>query len=235
MKCVILAGGLGTRLREETEFKPKPLVEIGGKPIIWHLIKYYEKFNINDFIVCAGYKGEMIEDYFNRSDEFINSEVNVVHTGELSNTGERLRLVKDKIGNETFYCTYGDGLSDVDLESVLELHYKNGRITTLCTTRPTSRFGVVEIDENNLVSGFREKPLLDSWINIGFFIFNSDIFHYINKNSTLEIDVLTSLAAQNQISAYKHHGYWQPMDTYRESMLLNRLWDEKKAPWKIWD
>jgi glucose-1-phosphate cytidylyltransferase len=235
MKCVILAGGLGTRLREETEFKPKPLVEIGGKPIIWHLIKYYEEFNINEFIVCAGYKGKMIEDYFSQSDELSNLEIDVVQTGELSNTGERLRLVKDRVGNETFYCTYGDGLSDINLKSVTELHSKNGRIATLCSTRPTSRFGVVEIDESNLVLGFREKPVLDSWINIGFFIFNSDVFNYIKKNSTLEIDVLTPLAEQNEISAYKHHGFWQPMDTYRESMLLNKLWEDKKAPWKNWD
>jgi glucose-1-phosphate cytidylyltransferase len=235
MKCVILAGGLGTRLREETEFKPKPLVEIGGMPIIGHLIKYYEKFNVNDFIVCAGYKGEMLEDYFNQSDEFINSEINVVHTGELSNTGERLRQIKDRVGNETFYCTYGDGLSDIDLKKVLELHYKNNKIATLCSTRPTSRFGVIEIDENNLVSGFREKPLLDSWINVGFFIFNSTVFQHISENSNLEIDVLTLLAEQNEISAFKHYGFWQSMDTYRESLLLNKLWEDKKAPWKNWD
>jgi glucose-1-phosphate cytidylyltransferase len=234
MKTVILAGGLGTRLREETEFKPKPLVEIGGKPIIWHLIKYYEQYDIKDFIVCAGYKGEMIEDYFNQTDEFLNSEINVVDTGEFSNTGERLRLIKDKVQNETFYCTYGDGLSDINLKSVLELHYKNDRIATLCSTRPTSRFGVIEIDENNIVAGFREKPVIDSWVNIGFFVFNSDIFQYIKENSTLENDVLTPLAEQNEISAFKHHGFWQPMDTYRESLLLNKLWEEKKAPWKNW-
>lgn len=234
MKCVILAGGLGTRLREETEFKPKPLVEIGEKPIIWHLIKYYEKFNVNEFIICAGYKGEMIEEYFQRSDEFGRSEINVVQTGELSNTGERLRLIKDNVESESFYCTYGDGLSDVDLTGVLDLHKKNGRIATLCSTRPTSRFGVIEINENNIVSKFKEKPVLDSWVNIGFFVFNHEIFHYTSKNSTLEIDVLDPLAKQNELSAYKHEGFWQPMDTYREALILNELWTSGDAPWKIW-
>jgi glucose-1-phosphate cytidylyltransferase len=234
MKCVILAGGMGTRLREETEFRPKPLVEIGGKPIIWHLIKFYEKFNVNDFIVCAGYRGDMIEEYFSLNEDFIDSDIKVVPTGELSNTGERLRLIKDIVGNETFYCTYGDGLSDIDLNRVLELHAKNGKIATLCSTRPTSRFGVIEIDNNNNVLEFREKPLLDSWVNIGFFIFSSKIFQYINIDSILEEDVLKLLANLNEISAFKHDGFWQPMDTYRESLILNKLWDQNLAPWKNW-
>jgi glucose-1-phosphate cytidylyltransferase len=174
MQCVILAGGLGTRLREETEYKPKPLVEVGGKPIIHHLIKYYVYFGIKEFIVCAGYKGEMLKNYFENNSDFTNIEVKVVDTGELSNTGERLRRIQHLINNDSFYCTYGDGLSDIDLEKVQLTHSKSKKTVTLCSARPISRFGVLEIDDNNQVVRFREKPLLDSWINIGFFIFNKD-------------------------------------------------------------
>jgi glucose-1-phosphate cytidylyltransferase len=232
MQCVILAGGLGTRLREETEFKPKPLVEIGGKPIINHLIKYYIYFGVKEFIVCAGYKGEMLKNYFENNSEFTDIEIKVVDTGELSNTGERLRRIQHLINNDSFYCTYGDGLSDIDLEKVRLTHSKSKKTVTLCSARPFSRFGVLEIDENNQVVKFREKPLLDSWINIGFFIFNKDIFNVLKRDSILETDALVSLAEVGQVNAYKHDGYWQPMDTYREAQLLNEMWHLGNAPWK---
>jgi glucose-1-phosphate cytidylyltransferase len=232
VQCVILAGGLGTRLREETEFKPKPLVEIGGKPIIYHLIKYYVYFGIKEFIICAGYKGEMLKDYFENNLEFIDVEVNVVDTGEMSNTGERLRRIQHLIRNDYFYCTYGDGLSDIDLGKVKLTHLKSKKTVTLCGARPISRFGVLELDGNNQVVKFREKPILDSWINIGFFIFNKDIFNWLKKDSVLETGALVPLAEGGEINAYKHHGFWQPMDTYREVQLLNELWNLGNAPWK---
>ena len=232
MQCVILAGGLGTRLREETEFKPKPLVEVGGKPIIHHLIKYYVYFGIKEFIVCAGYKGEMLKNYFENNSDFTNVEVKVVDTGELSNTGERLRRIQHLINKDSFYCTYGDGLSDIDLEKVQLTHSKSKKTVTLCSARPVSRFGVLEIDANNQVVRFREKPLLDSWINIGFFIFNKDIFNVLKKDSILETDALIPLAEDGKVIAYKHEGFWQPMDTYREAQLLNEMWNLGKAPWK---
>jgi glucose-1-phosphate cytidylyltransferase len=232
MQCVILAGGLGTRLREETEFKPKPLVEVGGKPIIHHLIKYYVYFGIKEFIVCAGYKGEMLKNYFENNSDFTNIEVKVVDTGELSNTGERLRRIQHLINNDSFYCTYGDGLADIDLEKVQLTHSKSKKTVTLCSTRPISRFGVLEIDANNQVVRFREKPLLDSWINIGFFIFNKDIFNVLKKDSILETDALIPLAEDGNVIAYKHEGFWQPMDTYREAQQLNEMWNLGKAPWK---
>jgi glucose-1-phosphate cytidylyltransferase len=232
MQCVILAGGLGTRLREETEFKPKPLVEVGGKPIIHHLIKYYIYFGIKEFIVCAGYKGEMLKNYFESNPDFINVGVKVVDTGELSNTGERLRRIQHLINNDSFYCTYGDGLSDIDLEKVQLTHSKSKKTVTLCSARPVSRFGVLEIDAKNQVVKFREKPLLDSWINIGFFIFNKEIFNVLEKDSILETDALIPLAEAGKVNAYKHEGFWQPMDTYREAQLLNEMWNLDKAPWK---
>jgi glucose-1-phosphate cytidylyltransferase len=232
MQCVILAGGLGTRLREETEFKPKPLVEVGGKPIIHHLINYYVYFGIKEFIVCAGYKGEMLKNYFENNSDFTNIEVKVVDTGELSNTGERLRRIQHLINRDSFYCTYGDGLSDIDLEKVQLAHSKSKKTVTLCSARPISRFGVLEIDANNKVVRFREKPLLDSWINIGFFIFNKDIFNVLKKDSILETDALIPLAEDGKVNAYKHEGFWQPMDTYREAQLLNEMWNLGKAPWK---
>jgi glucose-1-phosphate cytidylyltransferase len=232
MQCVILAGGLGTRLREETEFKPKPLVEVGGKPILHHLIKYYVYFGIKEFIICAGYKGEMLKNYFENNSDFTNIEVKVVDTGELSNTGERLRRIQHLINNDSFYCTYGDGLSDIDLEKVQLTHSKSKKTVTLCSARPISRFGVLEIDANNQVVRFREKPLLDSWINIGFFIFNKDIFNVLKEDSILETDALIPLAEDGKVNAYKHEGFWQPMDTYREAQLLNEMWNLGKAPWK---
>jgi glucose-1-phosphate cytidylyltransferase len=232
MQCVILAGGLGTRLREETEFKPKPLVEIGGKPIIHHLIKYYAYFGIKEFIVCSGYKGEMLKNYFDHNSDFKDVKVNVVDTGELSNTGERLRRIQHLINYEYFYCTYGDGLSDIDLQQVKVLHLENKKTVTLCSARPISRFGVLEIDGNNQVVKFREKPLLDSWINIGFFIFSEDIFNFLEKDSELETGVLMPLAEEGKVNAYKHNGFWQPMDTYREAAQLNEMWSLGNAPWK---
>lgn len=234
MKVVILAGGLGTRLREETEFKPKPLVEIGGKPIIWHLIKYYEQAGVREFIVCAGYKGEMLIDYFAKEKDLKHLGVQVVQTGEFTNTGERIRLIEEFVERESFYCTYGDGLANINLNEVLLSHKSMNKIGTLCSTRPVSRFGVLELDANNQVKYFREKPIMNSWVNIGFFIFKGEIFDHIKTNVSLETEVLTKLAGLNELNAFKHEGFWQPMDTYREALILNELWTSGEAPWKIW-
>lgn len=232
MKCVILAGGLGTRLREETEFKPKPLVKVGSEPILWHLIKYFEQFGVKEFIICAGYKGEMISEYFFENKQFLGLNIKIEQTGDESNTGERLRRISYLIEEENFFCTYGDGLADIDLRKVLEMHYSNSRIATLCATRPVSRYGIIDFNEKDEVINFREKPILDSWINIGFFIFNRKIFKHINHNSILETDVLVPLTDKREVNVYKHNGFWQPMDTYREAKLLNEIWEQGNAPWR---
>jgi glucose-1-phosphate cytidylyltransferase len=232
MKCVILAGGQGTRLREETEFKPKPLVKVGSEPILWHLIKYFEQFGVKEFIICAGYKGEMISEYFLENKQFPGLNIKIEQTGEESNTGERLRRISYLIEEENFFCTYGDGLADIDLRIVQEIHDSSNKIVTLCATRPLSRFGVIDFNEKDEVINFREKPILDSWINIGFFIFNRQIFKHINQNSILETDVLVPLAKKREVNAYKHNGFWQPMDTYREAKLLNEIWERGNSPWR---
>jgi glucose-1-phosphate cytidylyltransferase len=231
MKCVILAGGLGTRLREKTEFIPKPLVKIGDKPIIWHLIKYYNYFGVKEFIICAGYKGEMLTKYFSQNLDLDNIKIQIVDTGEFSNTGERLRRIRQLVEGESFYCTYGDGLSNIDLNELKKVYETKNKIVTLCITHPVSRFGVIDIDDNNDVLCFREKPVLDSWINIGFYIFKSEIFQYIDQNSVLETDALNLLAEKREISAFKHLDFWQPMDTFRETKILNEMWDSGNPPW----
>jgi len=256
LKVVILAGGLGTRLREETEFKPKPMVEIGGKPILWHLMKYFSKYGHSEFIVCVGYKGNIIKQYFmnyralnsdikvdfgkneityQRAFDFLDDwNVVVTDTGDLTSTGGRLFQAQEYVGNERFLCTYGDGLSNVDLEKLLSFHEAHGRIATFTATKPQSRFGLAEVDEVGQVISFTEKPILDSWVNAGFFIFEPQIFQYLNSDCVLEEDALKALAFKRELMAFRHDGFWQPMDTYRESLALNKLWDEANAPWKIW-
>lgn len=257
MKAVLLAGGLGTRMREETEFRPKPMVEIGGRPVLWHIMKILSQQGINDFVICAGYKSEYIKNYFynygasnldfsvtlgDRSsivyhgshDEF-EWNVTVADTGGETMTGGRIARVKDYVGDEPFLCTYGDGIANVDIAGLVELHNNSGKIATMTTTQPTSRFGVVDIAEDNSVVKFREKPKVEDWINIGYFIFNNQIFNYLNGDScVLEQEPLHRLADEGQISAFKHSGFWEPMDTYRESVMLNELWATGKAPWKTW-
>lgn len=257
MKAVLLAGGLGTRMREETEFRPKPMVEVGGRPVLWHIMKILSQQGINDFVICAGYKSEYIKNYFynygaanldfsvtlgDRSsivyhgshDEF-EWKVTVADTGSETMTGGRIARVQDYIGDEPFLCTYGDGIANVDIAGLLELHKQSGKIATMTTTQPNSRFGVVDIAPDSSVVKFREKPKVEDWINIGYFIFNNQIFNYLDGDScVLEQEPLHRLADEGQISAFKHSGFWEPMDTYRESVMLNEMWATGKAPWKTW-
>lgn len=254
MKAVILAGGLGTRLTEETMVKPKPMVEIGGLPIIWHIMKMYSVHNINDFVVCLGYKGYLIKEYF--ANYFLHTSditfdmkhnkmevhqkfaepwnVTLVDTGEKTMTGGRVKRIQ-KYVDDTFCLTYGDGLSDIDISASISFHKQNKSRATLTAVRPTERFGILEIDEN-VVTRFREKYVNDGgWINGGFFVFETDVFDYIkDDNTVLEREPLENLAKGGHLGAYKHNGFWQPMDTLRDKNLLEELWSNEKAPWKIW-
>jgi glucose-1-phosphate cytidylyltransferase len=256
MKTIILAGGFGTRLREETEFVPKPMVPIGGKPIIWHIMKTYSSFGFNEFIVCAGYKASSIQDYFlnyqsknldftvklnssesphyfGQNDEG-NWSVTITNTGEGTPTGGRLIRAHKYVQEDSFFCTYGDGVSDINIANLLRFHAISGKIATMTVVRPVSRFGVVELGDHDVVSKFREKPKADGWINGGFFVFNKEIFNYLSDGAVLESETLNELAKIGQLAAFKHDGFWQPMDTYREVLLLNSLWESGSAPWKNW-
>jgi glucose-1-phosphate cytidylyltransferase len=256
MKAVILAGGLGTRLREESEYKPKPLVEIGNKPIIWHIMKFLNMQDINSFIICLGYKGDLIKDYFinykNRNNDIsINTksgkvnftagipfdedwQVSLTNTGLSTNTGGRIFQIKDQVKNERFLCTYGDGLANINLSELLRFHNAHGKIATVTAVKPRNRFGALEIDKNSRVSAFFEKPESTDFINGGYFIFEPKIFDYLSENCILEKEPLETLVNDGQLMAYQHLGFWQPMDTYREVKELNELWDSQSAPWKNW-
>lgn len=255
MKAVILAGGLGTRLSEETTIKPKPMVEIGGKPILWHIMKMYSAHGINEFIICCGYKGYVIKEYFanyflHMSDvTFDMSEnqmqvhhqraepwkITLVDTGDNSMTGGRLKRVYEHIKNEKAFCfTYGDGVSDVDIASTIDFHFKHGKLATLTSTFPPGRFGVLEI-ENNQVKSFKEKPKGDL-INGGFFVLSPKVVDLIEADDTIwEQYPLMKLAEDNELMAYHHEGFWQPMDTLRDKIYLEELWSSKNAPWKSWE
>lgn len=255
MKAVILAGGLGSRISEESHLKPKPMIEIGGKPILWHIMKIYSAHGVNDFIICTGYKGYIIKEYFanyflHQSDVTFDMcknemkihnntcepwKVTIIDTGETTNTGGRLKRTKEYIDKEAFCLTYGDGVSDVNLTELIYFHKKQNTIATLTSVQPPGRFGCVET-EGNKVTKFDEKPKgNDSWINGGFFVFEPEIFNYINDDQTsLESDCLTKLADIGNLSAYKHEGFWLPMDTLRDKVKLENLWDSGNAPWKIW-
>jgi glucose-1-phosphate cytidylyltransferase len=255
MKTVLLAGGLGTRLREETEYRPKPMVPIGDNPILWHIMKYFAHYNHKDFIVCAGYKGEVIRNYF-RNFETMNMDftikldvrnslklhgeltedwtVTVADTGQMTMTGGRLHAVKKYVGSETFMCTYGDGVANVDIDALLKFHKEHGRIATLTAVRPPSRFGVLNLGSEGQVKHFREKPLGEGWINAGYFVFEPEIFNYLNSDSILEKEPLSDIVSEGELMAYKHEGFWQPMDTYRETVMLTEMWEQNKAPWKVW-
>ena len=235
MKLVIFAGGFGTRISEETDKIPKPMVRIGKYPILWHIIKYYSIFGFSEFIICGGYKVEIIKKYFNNYKNKKNWNVKVINTGKNSNTGERLKKVKKYI-TSSFCLPYGDGLSNVDINKLLKFHKKNKLIATLTATKPSPHFGKV-IFKGNKVSKFLEKdPKKESWINGGFLVCEKKIFNYINKkNSIFELDILSLLVKKGQLSAYKHYDFWYCMDTLRDKMHLNNLWLAKKAPWKIWD
>lgn len=256
MKAVLLAGGLGTRMREETEFRPKPMVEVGGRPVLWHIMKILGEQGITEFVICTGYKSEFIKNYFlnygavnqdftvtlgdpssmivHGSHEEFDWTVTVADTGPTTMTGGRIKRVQKYIGDEPFFCTYGDGIANVDIAGLQAYHASHGKLATMTTTQPMSRFGVVDLDPQGGVDKFREKPRTDDWINIGYFIFEPGVFDYLGENSVLEEEPLHNLATDGQISAFRHSGFWQPMDTYRESLLLNELWDSGNAPWKTW-
>ena len=256
MKALLLAGGLGTRMREETEFRPKPMVEVGGRPVLWHIMKNLAHFGISDFIVATGYKSDMIKEYFLNYEAWNNDftitlgrrdsltfhdahdeahwTVTVAYTGETTQTGGRVYRAAKYLDDEPFLVTYGDGLADVDIDDLRESHVGLDRLVTVTTVQPFSRFGVMDVGPQSRVVSFSEKPKLDGWINIGFFIMQPEALEYLSENSVLEEEPLAKLAADGELSAYRHRGFWQPMDTFRESRMLNDLWDSGQAPWKVW-
>jgi glucose-1-phosphate cytidylyltransferase len=240
MELVILAGGLGTRISEETDFIPKPMVLIGNKPILWHIIKYYSAFNFSKFIICGGYKIEIIQNFFNKLENKSNKhqdpwEVKIINTGKNSNTGERLKKIKKYISDD-FCLTYGDGLSNVNIDKLINFHKRNSGVVTLTAVKPESRFGKL-IFKGNKINKFLEKDhAKENWINGGFFVCKKEIFKYLNKKNTiLESDTLSFLAKKNKLVAYKHKDFWYCMDTLRDKRYLNKIWLSRKAPWKIWD
>ena len=257
MNVMILAGGLGTRLSEETTLKPKPMVEIGGYPILWHILKHYAHHGFNDFFIALGYKGESVKRYFldyhrlnrdlkvdlatggvsTQGSECDEWRLNLIDTGQDTQTGGRLRRLRPWLGSGTFMVTYGDGVCDIDPRALLEFHRREKRIATVTAVRPPARFGGLDIDENaNRVVRFTEKPQIgEGWINGGFMVFEPEVFNYIEGDQTvLERDVLERLAEEGQLSAFRHEHFWQCMDTIRDKMLLERLWQQGQAPWKVW-
>lgn len=256
MKAVILAGGLGTRISEETHLKPKPMVEIGGKPILWHILKLYSAHGINEFVICCGYKGYVIKEYFanyflHMSDVTFHMKLNtmevhrkqaepwqvtLVDTGEATMTGGRLKRVREYVGEGSFCLTYGDGVADVDISALIDHHRSFGRLGTVTAVQPPGRFGSLELGSANAVLGFQEKPKGDgTWINGGFFVLEPSVIDLIDGDATIwELEPLKGLAADGQLTAYHHHGFWQPMDTLRDRVLLEELWEQGRAPWKVW-
>lgn len=256
MKAVLLAGGLGTRMREETEFRPKPMVEVGGRPVLWHIMKVLGAQGITDFVICAGYKSEYIKNYFynygasnldftvrlgdqlstvfhGSHDEF-DWTVTVADTGDSTATGGRIKMIEKYIDGEPFLATYGDGIADINLSELTKFHASHGKIATLTVTNPVSRFGVVGIDEASIITSFSEKPRANDLVNIGYFLFEPGIFDYLKNDSVLEDEPIKKLVEENEIGAYKHEGFWKPMDTQREYLELKAIWDSGIAPWKKW-
>jgi glucose-1-phosphate cytidylyltransferase len=257
MKVVILAGGFGTRISEESGIRPKPMVEIGGRPILWHILKIYSHYGLNDFVVCLGYKGEAIKDYFasyllhsanvtfdlarNKIDVHENSaepwRVTLIDTGENSMTGGRLRRVREYLDNETFCMTYGDGVSDVDISELIRFHRAQGVYATLTAAQPPGRFGAFSLAGNSSkIATFHEKPEGDgAWVNSGFFVLEPNVFDYIDGDATVwEREPMERLANEGQLVAYKHNGFWQPMDSLRDKNVLERLWQSGNPPWRVW-
>lgn len=255
MKVAILAGGLGTRLSEETTIKPKPMVEVGGKPILWHIMNIYASHGYKEFVIALGYKGEIIKDYFlnyhyhshsltvllktgdikihnNEGEDWV---VHLLDTGANSNTGGRVKQAAEFIGNEPFMLTYGDGVSNVNIPQLIEFHKEQNKLVTMTAVRPPARFGQMIIEDRRVVQ-FKEKPqIAEGWINGGFFVLQPEIIKYIKGDQTAwEYESLENIAEDGQLSAYQHEGFWQSMDTIRDVHLLNKLWQEEKAPWKIW-
>jgi len=259
MKVIVLCGGQGTRLREETEYRPKPLVDVGGKPILWHIMKLYAHHGLLDFILCLGYRGQMIKEYFLNYEAMNNDfticlgksnridyhgahgeqdfRVTLAETGADSMTGSRVKQVERHVGSdEDVLVTYGDGLSDVDLGALLAFHKSHGKLATVTTVKPTSRFGILDLAPDGLVKSFAEKPRVEGWASAGYFVFNRRVFDYLSASPDciLERSPLERLAAEGQLAAYRHEGFFFAMDTYREYLHLNELWNTGKAPWAVW-
>jgi glucose-1-phosphate cytidylyltransferase len=252
---VVLCGGMGTRLREETEYKPKPMVEIGGRPVLWHIMKTYAHFGFNRFILCLGYKGSVIKDYFLNYEAMSNDftvhlgrqnqityqsnhaeqdfDVTLVDTGLRTMTGGRVKRIEQFIDTDTFMVTYGDGLADLSIRQLVDFHFAHGKLATLTATRPPSRYGLLDLRDSGLVGRFREKVQTD-WINGGFFVFQRQVFDYLDPECVLEQGPLEKLALGKQLVGFRHEGFWIGMDTYREYEMLNQMWDAGNAPWKVW-
>lgn len=258
MKVVILCGGRGTRLREETEYRPKPMVEIGGRPILWHIMKSYANDGFSDFVLCLGYKGVMIKEYFLNyramNNDFTISlgqtnrvtyhsehdeqdfTVTLADTGDEANTGSRVAQIEKYIDGDDFMVTYGDGLADIDLRELVRFHKAHGRAATMTTYQPTSRYGKLKLDEGGHVREFVEKPQLEDWISGGYFVFKRRFFDYLSTDygCVMETEPLARAAADGELVGYRHHGFFFAMDTYKEHLYLNDLWNSGKAPWKVW-
>ena len=258
MKVMILCGGLGTRLREETEFRPKPLVDIGGRPILWHIMKLYAHYGFREFVLCLGYRGQMIKDYFLNYEAMNNDfticlgekhtvdyhgaheeqdfRVTLTDTGAETMTGGRVRRAGRYIDGNTFMMTYGDGLADVDLRKVLRFHKSHGKLATVTTVRPLSRFGILDVRDDGCVREFVEKPKIEGWASAGFMVFDRRVLEYLPGDScVLEKEPMGRLAEEGQLVAYRHDGFFFAMDTYREYQYLNRAWEEGDAPWRVWE
>ncbi|MBI1214404.1 MAG: glucose-1-phosphate cytidylyltransferase [Alphaproteobacteria bacterium] len=256
MKAVILAGGFGTRISEESHLRPKPMIEIGGKPILWHIMKMYSHYGVNDFIICCGYKGYVIKEYFanyflHMSDVTFDMQKNsmevhqqqvepwrvtLVDTGGESMTGGRLRRVRDYIGDETFCFTYGDGVSDICIDELIDFHKKSGRKATVTAIQPPGRYGVLKVEDAGDVSSFKEKPAAEgAWINGGFFVLEPSVIDHIEGDATQwEAGPMQALVEGGELNAYRHEGFWQAMDTLREKNILEKMWADNEAPWKVW-
>lgn len=257
MKVIILAGGYGTRISEESHLKPKPMIEIGERPILWHIMKIYSSYGFNDFIICLGYKGYCIKEYFahyflhesdmtfdfrNQNERIIHNHsaepwrVTLVNTGLDTLTGGRVKRIQPFVGNNPFMLTYGDGVSNVNIIELVKYHNSHGKIGTVTSVQPGGKFGALQISKGNRVTGFQEKPKNDGhWVNAGFFVFQPEIFNYLTDDTTiLEREPLENLAKDSQFMTYKHRGFWQPMDTLRDKTFLDALWKSGEAPWKVW-
>ncbi|MBI2575317.1 NTP transferase domain-containing protein [Candidatus Woesearchaeota archaeon] len=232
MKTAILCGGEGTRLREYTEAIPKPLVEVGGKPVLWHIMKIYSHYGYNDFVLLLGYKGEKIREYFEKNNDE-SWKIEFVDTGEKSSKAERLMQAKKHIDSELFFTAYGDDVSDVDIREVLRFHNKHNKTATLTAINPESQFGVLDLN-GDMVGGFIEKPKLHTWINGGFFVFNKKIFNYLQKGKELEDHAFRELANKGELTAYRHAGFWKCMNVFKDAVELNDMWEKGNAPWKVW-
>jgi glucose-1-phosphate cytidylyltransferase len=258
MKVVVLCGGAGTRLREETEFRPKPMVEVGGRPILWHIMKTYAHYGFRDFVLCLGYRGNIIKEYFLNYEAMNNDfticlgekskiqyhdlhteqgfSVTLAETGAEAMTGGRIARIRKYVGDDTFLLTYGDGVSDVDIRRLVEFHKSHGKIATVTTVAPISRFGMIEMGDRSNVRTFNEKPRTDGWMSAGYFVLNRGVFDYLGGDDcTFERQPMERLAADGQLMAYRHEGFFFAMDTFREYQHLNELWSRGAAPWRVWE